>query len=87
MLIVAALVAILWLKRRKPPVEPTAADWRDEYRQRFVDVRKLAERQDFRSFSTEAMRLIVAIIERTFETKLSGFTSADLLRWLGREEC
>jgi len=85
MLIAAALVAILWLKRRKPPVEPSTPDWREEYRQRFADVRKFAERQDFRTFSTEAMRLIVAIIERTFEARLSGFTSADLLRWLSEK--
>ncbi len=72
-------------RRRSAPTEQAATDWRDEYRQRFGEIRKLAERQDFRSFSTEIMRLVVAIVERVYETKVSGQTASDLLRWLGEK--
>lgn len=84
--IIIIAVAVL-IRRRKTRVlsEPGVADWRDEYRQRFAEVRKLAERQDFRSFSTEIMRLIVVIVEHVYETKVSGQTSTDLLRWLGEK--
>jgi hypothetical protein len=84
--IVIVAVAVL-IRRRKTqaPSEPSESDWRDEYRQRFTEVRKQAERQDFRSFSTEIMRLVVAIVERVYETKVSGQTSTDLLRWLGEK--
>ena len=82
--IIIIAVAVL-IRRRKTRAlsEPGETDWRDEYRQRFAEVRKLAERQDFRSFSTEIMRLVVVIVERVYETKVSGHTSSDLLRWLG----
>jgi hypothetical protein len=84
--IVIIAVAVL-IRRRKTSAlsEPGETDWRDEYRQRFAEVRKLAERQDFRSFSTEIMRLVVAIVERVYETRVSGHTSSDLLRWLGEK--
>jgi len=84
--IIIIAVAVL-IRRRKTRAlsEPAESDWRDEYRQRFAEVRKLAERQDFRSFSTEIMRLVVVIVERVYETKVSGHTSSDLLRWLGEK--
>jgi hypothetical protein len=81
------IAATLLIRRRKPRAlsEPGETDWRDEYRQRFAEIRKLAERQDFRAFSTEIMRLVVVIVERVYETKVSGHTSSDLLRWLGEK--
>ena len=84
--IIIIAVAVL-IRRRKTRAlsEPGETDWRDEYRQRFAEVRKLAERQDFRAFSKEIMRLVVAIVERVYETKVSGHTSSDLLRWLGEK--
>jgi hypothetical protein len=84
-LIIVAVAVLIRRKKAGAPAEQAEADWRDEYRQRFTEIRKLAERQDFRSFSTEIMRLVVAIVERVYETKVSGQTSSDLLRWLGEK--
>jgi hypothetical protein len=84
-IIIVAMAALIRRRKTRAPSEPAESDWRDEYWQRFVEVRKLAERQDFRSFSTEIMRLVVAIVERVYETKVSGQTSSDLLRWLGEK--
>jgi hypothetical protein len=85
MMIIIAVALLIRRRKTRAPSEPGATDWRDEYRQRFAEIRKLAERQDFRSFSTEIMRLVVAIVERVYETKVSGQTSSDLLRWLGEK--
>jgi hypothetical protein len=85
MIIIIAAATLIRRRKARAPSEPTETDWRDEYRQRFVEVKKLAERQDFRSFSTEIMRLVVAIVERLYETRVSGLTSSDLLRWLGEK--
>jgi hypothetical protein len=82
-IILIAAVTLIRSRRSRKSSVPSEIDWRDEYRQRFVEVRKLAERQDFRLFSTEIMRLVVAIVERVYETRVSGLTSSDLLRWLG----
>jgi hypothetical protein len=84
--IIIVAVAVLVRRRKKhEPSDQGETDWRDEYRQKFAEIKKLAERQDFRSFSTEIMRLVVAIVERVYETKVSGQTSSDLLRWLGEK--
>jgi hypothetical protein len=84
-MIIIAVALLVRRRRAGVPSEPVETDWRDEYRQRFAEVKKLAERQDFRSFSTEIMRLVVAIVEQVYETKVSGQTSSDLLRWLGEK--
>ncbi|TFH64711.1 MAG: hypothetical protein E4G91_04955 [Candidatus Zixiibacteriota bacterium] len=84
-IIVIAVAVLIRRRKTRAPSELGETDWRDECRQRFAEVKKLAERQDFRSFSTEIMRLVVAIMERVYETKVSGQTSSDLLRWLGEK--
>ena len=82
-LVVIAVVAVAARRKlAKQPEQPVEADWRDEYRAKLAEVRKTAERQDFRKFSSEIMRLVVSIIERIYETRLSGFTGADIVRWL-----
>lgn len=84
--IVAVIVVIaafvLWRRKKQLPPAEEIVDWREEYRHKFAEIRKLADRQDFRAFSTEAMRLIMSLVERAYETRVSGFTSTDLLRWL-----
>jgi hypothetical protein len=81
-ILIITVVALVRRKRGSRESEPDLPDWREEYRQRFSEVSKLAERQDFRGFSSEAMRLVVAIVERKYEAKLPGLTATDLLRWL-----
>ncbi len=78
------IIAAAAARRRKVRTQPeqSVSDWRDEYRQRFAEVKKLADRQDYRAFASEAMRLITSLVERKYDARLSGFTSADLLRWL-----
>lgn len=81
-IVIVAGGSFAWRKSRSRPAAAAEPDWRDEYRARFAEIRKLADRQDFRQYSVEIMRLIISIIERLHDTKLAGFTSADLLRWL-----
>ena len=88
-IIIAIAVAIVtgigyyWYVRRKRPetgaVEP---DWREEANRQFAEIKKLADREDFRQFSGQAMKFVVGLIERKYETRLTGFTSADILRWM-----
>jgi hypothetical protein len=81
--IVLIAVAVIMRKRKQKTAHvEEIVDWRDEYRAKFADIKKLADRQDFRAFSTEIMRLVGAILERVYETRVSGFTTSDLLRWM-----
>jgi hypothetical protein len=90
-IIISALVVIgvvggfAWWRFRSRPAITTEPEWRDEYRAKFAEIRKLADRQDFRQYSVEVMRLIVSIVERTYETRLAGFTSSDLVTWLAEK--
>jgi hypothetical protein len=93
-LIAAAVVLVgvgitFWGVRRQKSRTPVEPDWREEYQVRFEEIKKIASRQDFRLFATEINKLIVSLLERETNGKLSGYTAGNLLKFLeenGREQ-
>lgn len=79
----AAIIAALLFRRRKtkaPVVEET--DWRAEAQGRFAEIKRLADREDFREFSSQTSKFIVGLLEKANEARLTGYTTTDILRWM-----
>ncbi len=72
----------VWYRRRAVRNVIAESDWRDDIRAQYGEIRKLAEREDFRSFSTQVLRLVLGAIERVHSARLTGYTSTDVLRWM-----
>ncbi len=79
----AAIIAALLFRRRKTkaPVVPEA-DWRAEAQAKFAEIKRLADREDFREFSSQASKFIVGLLEKANEARLTGYTTTDILRWM-----
>jgi hypothetical protein len=89
-LLLLALAIILvgagWWYRRTTKVEkPVLEDWRGPFRDRLKEVTKYADREDYRQFSVEAMKLIVDLLERRSDRRLTGQTAKDLVELLAAE--
>ncbi|MGB5106647.1 MAG: BatD family protein [Candidatus Zixiibacteriota bacterium] len=80
--IVAGIGYFLYSRRKNMPVATNEPDWREEAKKQFAEIKKMAEREDFRQFSAQAMKFAVGLVERKFETRLTGYTSTDILRWM-----
>lgn len=80
--IVTGIGYFLYVRRKRTETGIVEPDWREEANRQFAEIKKLADREDFRQFSAQAMKFVVGLIERKYETRLSGFTSADILRWM-----
>lgn len=80
---VAILAALGYaLRRKQKNVEPDAPDWRIQAQAEFEGIVKLADREDFAPFSAEASKFVIRLLENEHEAKLSGYTFADVLRWM-----
>jgi hypothetical protein len=75
----------LWWRRRTLKLVTPLSDWRDDLRAEYAELRKLADREDYRSFSTQIQRLVVGALERIHTARLSGYTSTDVLRWMDEQ--
>ncbi len=80
---IAILAALGYALRRKPKrAETNAPDWREQAQEEFARITKLADREDFGPFSAEASKFVIRLLENEHEAKLSGYTFADVLRWM-----
>lgn len=78
-----AIISALLFRRRKakaPIVEE--ADWRAEATAKFAEIKRLADREDFREFSSQASKFIIGLLEKANEARLTGYTTTDILRWM-----
>lgn len=82
--VVAAGAAVSLLLSRRKKAAPLAQmpDWKDEARVRFIEIKKLADREDFREFCVQGTRFIGGLLERQHEARLTGYTLTDVLRWM-----
>lgn len=78
-----AVIAFLLVRsRRKRGAHVPEPDWRADAQEKFEEIKKLADREDYRQFSAQAMKFVVGLLERVHEARLMGFTSTDILRWM-----
>ena len=78
-------VGFWWFWRSRNAGSSLAPDWRKEYRQLLDEARTYVGRENFQEFSQVAVRLVIALLERKFDRKLGGHTTAELVNLLGRE--
>jgi hypothetical protein len=74
--------ATWWYRRTVKARQPETIDWRAEHTAKLAEILKLAEREDYRNFSVEAMKLIVVLLEHHTGKKLAGHTTKDLVNVL-----
>ncbi len=77
-LVIIVVGAAWWYRRSVKARQPEIVNWRDEHTAKLAEILKLAEREDYRNFSVEAMKLIVVLLEHRTEKKLAGHTTKDL---------
>ncbi len=79
----AAIIVLLLFRRRKAKAPVIVeADWKAEAPAKFAEIKRLAEREDFREFSAQAGRFIIGLLEKANEARLTGYTTTDILRWM-----
>lgn len=82
-LLAAAVIGFLLIRRRKSEAAPIPEpDWRSEAEESFAEIKRLADREDFRQFSSQASKFVIGLLEKVNETRLTGYTSTDILRWM-----
>ncbi len=86
-LVVVSLVLIVvgaswWYRRSLKVVRSREADWRDGYREKLTSINLLCERENYTAFSTEAIKLVVSLLEKVYDTRLAGRTAAELIQFL-----
>lgn len=75
-------VGFIYSRRRKSEAPEIAPDWKDAAASEFSGIVKLADREDFRQFSSQVSRFVITLLENKHEAKLSGYTFTDVLRWM-----
>lgn len=85
--VVLVVGVVWWIKRSaKGAGEQTEPDWQSEYSRRLEEATDLAQRQNYKEFFDKGSKLLVGLLERTFETQLRGKTVADLCEWMKQQE-
>lgn len=80
--LVVAGVGFVYSRRRKSEIPGVAPDWKDVAAAEFAGIMKLADREDFRQFSSQVSKFVITLLENKHEAKLSGYTFADVQRWM-----
>jgi len=78
----AIIAGLLFRRRRTKAPVIVEADWKAEAQAKFAEIKRLAEREDYREFSSQASKFVVGLLEKANEARLTGYTTTDILRWM-----